>query len=55
VTDMYDMFAYSKAFNQCIVDWDVSNNPRMDRMFYEAISMQRENVPWYTGRWTSEE
>ena len=46
VTDMYDMLAGKKTFNQPIGNWDVSNVTDMNYMFYQANSFNQPIVNW---------
>ena len=46
VTDMYEMLAYKKTFNQAIGNWDVSNVIDMGFMFSGAISFNQPIGNW---------
>jgi surface protein len=46
VTDMYDMLAGKKTFNQPIGNWDVSNVTDMTSMFSGAISFNQPIGSW---------
>jgi len=46
VSDMSNMFANAKSFNQSIENWDVSNVTTMDMMFYGAASFNQPLDKW---------
>ena len=46
VTDMQNMFACFKKFNQDISGWDVSNVTNMAFMFYDCESFNQDISKW---------
>ena len=46
VTDMSDMFSFTKKFNQPLNNWDVSSVITMGSMFYEAKKFNQPLNNW---------
>eukprot|EP00511_Aplanochytrium_stocchinoi_P006203 CAMPEP_0204835610 /NCGR_PEP_ID=MMETSP1346-20131115/23080_1 /ASSEMBLY_ACC=CAM_ASM_000771 /TAXON_ID=215587 /ORGANISM="Aplanochytrium stocchinoi, Strain GSBS06" /LENGTH=64 /DNA_ID=CAMNT_0051969779 /DNA_START=310 /DNA_END=504 /DNA_ORIENTATION=+ len=44
MTNIYPIFAFAKAFNQSMVDWDTGNVVTMESMFQSDVSFNQPNI-----------